>query len=79
MPRKQHLVRLSADERRELRLFVHRGYWDRRYGRSDPSPTWAVQRARILLRADVGPEGWGRAWTDQQIAEAIGVTPRTVA
>lgn len=68
MPRKQHIVRLYAFERRDLQFFVvHRG----------PTPDWARQRARILLRADVGGERRDR--TDQQIAEALGVAPRTVA
>jgi transposase len=76
MPRKQHIVWLDARQRSLLSSFVGAGDWD---VRDWPRQAWAVQRARILLRADIGPEGWGFDWTDQQIAEAMDVTPRTVA
>ena len=64
--RKQHLVRLSTDERRTLQHFLARGAATAR----------TLTRARILLKADQGPEGPG--WTDAQIATALDVSRPTV-
>ena len=58
-------VRLSADQRQTLQRLVHTG----------THPAHAQRRASILLRADAdGPDGW----TDQRIAEALGINRNTV-
>lgn len=67
MPRKQHIVRLSRDERRTLTRVV-------RTGRQS---AWTLQRARILLHADAAADG--PAWSDAAVAKAVGVATRTVA
>lgn len=67
MPRKQHMVRLSRDDRRTLTRLVRTG---RR-------AAWTLQRARILLHADAAADG--PAWSDAAVATAVGVSPRTVA
>lgn len=67
MPRKQHVVRLSRDDRRTLTRLVRTGRHAAR----------TLQRARILLGADAAADG--PAQTDAQVAEAIGVSARTVA
>lgn len=67
MPRKQHFVRLTADERRTLHAMVRTGH----------RSAWSLQRARILLAADAATED--RAWTDAEVAAAVGVSARTVA
>lgn len=67
MPRKQHLVRLSRDDRRTLTTMV-------RTGRRS---AWSLQRARILLLADAAADG--PVQTDRQVAQAVGVSARTVA
>jgi transposase len=66
MPRKLHVVRLTADQRAELRTLVRTG----------THPARTIQRARILLLAEVVPER--RARTDAEIADAVGVHPATV-
>ncbi len=67
MPRKQHIVRLSRDDRRILTRLV-------RTGRQS---AWTLQRARILLHADAAVDG--PAWSDAAVATAVGVSTRTVA
>jgi transposase len=67
MPRKQHIVRLARDDRRFLTRLVRTG---RR-------AAWTLQRARILLHADAAADGPARS--DAAVAEAVGVSPRTVA
>ena len=67
MPRKLHLVRLTTAERRDLERSIRTGV----------GPAWVLTRARILLKADRGLRG--RRWTDRAIAEAVDVSPRTVA
>jgi hypothetical protein len=67
MPRKQHLVQVSTAERGELAQVIRAG--------SAPARTRA--RARILLKADRGVRA--RRWRDVEIAEAVEVSPRTVA
>jgi hypothetical protein len=63
----QHMVRLTPEERGELHAYIANGV----------ASAHALQRARILLKADraVG----GRAWSDVAIAEALEVSSRTVA
>ncbi len=67
MPRKQHVVRLSRDDRRTLTAIVRTGH----------RSAWSLQRARILLATDAATAG--PAQTDAQVAAAVGVSARTVA
>ncbi len=57
--RKKYPIRLSADERDYLESLIARGSAEAR----------KLTHARILLKADEGPEG--PAWSDQRIAEAV--------
>lgn len=67
MPRKQHDVRLSHDERQTLTRMVRVGH----------RSAWSLQRARILLLADAAARGGCR--TDAEVAAVVGVASRTVA
>lgn len=67
MPRKQHIVRLSRDDRRTLHTMVRTGQ----------RSAWSLQRARILLATDTGTDG--PAQTDAQVAASVDVSARTVA
>lgn len=67
MPRKQHVVRLTRDDRRTLTAMVRTGQ----------RSAWSLQRARILLAADARTDG--PVQTDAQVAAAVGVSGRTVA
>lgn len=67
MPSRQHLVHLSTVERRALEQMIGSGH----------APARQLARARILLHADRGVRG--RRRTDRAIAEAVAVSPRTVA
>ncbi|MEI2616282.1 MAG: helix-turn-helix domain-containing protein [Thermomicrobiales bacterium] len=67
MSNKQHVVRLTAAERTELRQLIETGSAHAR----------RLKRARILLKADASIAG--PRWTDVQIAEALECSPRTVA
>jgi len=62
----KHRVKLTADERHELEGLVRRGR----------AAGWKLRRARALLKCDEG-EG-GPAWADDRIAEALGVTTRSL-
>jgi len=61
---KKYIVRLTAKERRILREVV----------KKLNGSSQKVRRAQMLLKADVA----GRAWTDEQIAEAFDSRTRTV-
>jgi len=61
---KKYIVRLSEEEREELRQVV----------KKLSGSSQKVRRANILLMADVD----GRAWTDKQIAEAYHCRIKTV-
>lgn len=63
---KTHVIQLTAGERVELEQWIHSG---RRSARGQA-------HARILLKADTGPEGPG--WSDSQICEAFEVSPASV-
>ena len=67
MPRKQHIVTLSASQRAELGKQMSSGVW----------PAQQLRRARILLKADAGAQG--PRLTDARIADAVEVSVRTVA
>lgn len=65
MPKK-YVLKLTAEERDELQRLVRKG---RVAG-------WKVQRAQALLHCDQASDG--PAWTDERIAEAFGVTTRSL-
>ena len=67
MPRKQHIVRLTRDDRHHLQQIVRTGH----------RSAWSLQRARILLAADSSTAG--PALTDAAVAAQVGVSTRTVA
>lgn len=61
---KKYIVRLSEDERRQLREVI----------KKLKGSSQKVRRAQILLKADVE----GLNWTDERIAEAFGCRTKTV-
>ena len=67
MTAKQHVVRLSAEERTGLMTLIGTG----------TARASRLKRARILLKADAS--AGGPRWTDVAIAEALEVSPRSVA
>jgi transposase len=66
MPRKLHIVHLTAEDRTALRAITRAG----------THPARTIARARILLLAHAVPGE--RARTDPEIAAAVGVHPATV-
>lgn len=66
MPAKKYIVNLSQAEREKLSTLVKTG----------KAAAYKRQRAQILLKADIGPEGPGLK--DSDIAAAINVGHRTV-
>jgi hypothetical protein len=62
---KKFVVRLTTDERGELRKLVKTG----------KAAAYKIRHANILLSADAN----GLGWTDEQIGEAYSVTSKTVA
>ena len=65
--RKKYVVQLSAKDRERCMELV----------RSGRAPARTLMHARVLLKADSGPEG--PRWTDAAIAEAMEVSTVTVA
>ena len=65
--KKQYAVRLSDEERSELRGLIAAG----------TAPARKLMHARILLKADQGPGG--PAWADERIAEAVESSQPTVS
>ena len=63
---KKYRVTLSADERRRLEELVSRGKADVR----------KLKHAQVLLKVDERADGPG--WTDDQVAEAVGVGTATI-
>ncbi len=63
---RKYIVRLSAQERSQLKKLVSTG----------KAAAHRITRARILMLADEGPEG--PAWIDEDVAQAGDVTVRTV-
>lgn len=61
----KHRVKLTDDERQDLEQLIRRG-----------AAGWKLQRAQALLKCDEGEAGPG--WSDARIAEAFGVTTRTL-
>jgi len=64
---KEHVVELTDEQRQRCRELVRAGC----------APARTVLHAQVLLKTDSSPAGPG--WTDQAIAEALGVTTVTVA
>jgi transposase len=63
---KKYIVRLEPREREQLQSLVSTGKGAAR----------KLTHARILLQADLSKQGPG--WTDKQIAQALGVTTRSI-
>jgi transposase-like protein len=63
---KKYVLKLTADERVDLERLVRRGH----------VAGWKIQRAQALLHCDQGPDG--PAWTDEKVAEAYGITTRSL-
>src|SRR3954471_16678184 len=63
---KKYVLKLTADERADLARLVRKGN----------VAGWKAQRAQALLKCDQGPDG--PAWPDARIAEAFGVTTRSL-
>ena len=63
---KKYILKLTAEERDELARLVRKGN----------AAGWKLQRAQALLKCDQGPDG--PAWPDERIAEAFGVTTRSL-
>jgi Homeodomain-like domain len=63
---KKYILKLTGDERAELARLVRTGN----------AAGWKLQRAQALLKCDQGPDG--PAWPDARIAEAFGVTARSL-
>jgi hypothetical protein len=59
MVHKRYIVDLTAQEREHLLAFISKG----------KASASGLLKARILLKADAGPQGEG--WTDTRIAEAL--------
>lgn len=66
MPEKRYIVTLSSEERQELESLISRG----------KSAVYRQRRARILLKADQGPDG--EHWSDAEIARALSIHWATV-
>ena len=64
---KKYIVELTVEQREELSDMISSGRAAAR----------ELTHARLLLKADQGPEGPG--WSDTKIAEALEVSPGTVA
>ena len=63
---KKYVLKLTTEERSELDRLVRKG----------KVAGWKLQRAQALLKFDQGPDG--PAWVDERIAEAFGVTVRSL-
>jgi Homeodomain-like domain len=63
---KKYVVRLSADEREQLRALIRKG----------KSSVQRLMKARILLKADVSEDGEG--WSDSEIVKALDTSLTTV-
>lgn len=64
---KKYSITLMKAEREQLEAMLTKG----------KAAAQKLRRARMLLKADSGPDG--PAWTDEQICEALDVTTKTVA
>ncbi len=66
--KKKYVVELSKDERERLHKFISAG----------TAPARMLNRARILLKADVGEHAGGQALIDREIAEMLDTSTATV-
>ena len=68
--RDKYRVKLTADERDELKQLVRKG----------KAAGWKLTRARALLKCDESGQGPapGAGWSDTRIAEALDVTTRSL-
>jgi hypothetical protein len=66
VPVKKYVVRLSTEEREQLRALIRKG----------KSSAQRLMKARILLKADVSEDGEG--WSDSEIVEALDTSLTTV-
>lgn len=66
MSEKKYIIELAPDEREGLKALVKKGR----------TAAHKRRHAQILLLSDTGPEGPG--WTDERIAEALGINSSTV-
>ncbi len=64
---KKYIVELTPEQRKELSEMI----------KSGKACARALTHARLLLKADAGPDGPG--WSDAKIAEALEISPTTVA
>ncbi len=67
---KKYVLKLTAEERRELEEIV------KGRGKGRAAARWKVRRAQVLLKCDQGE--LGPAWPDHRIAAAFEVTERSV-
>ena len=63
---KKYVVKLAVEERAHYERIVHTG----------KAGAWKIQHAQALLKLDQGENGAG--WSDERIAEAFGITARSV-
>ena len=63
---RKYVVKLTVDERNHFESVVHKG----------KSAAWKILHAQVLLKLDQGDDGPG--WCDKRIAEAFGVTERSI-
>ena len=66
MPKKKYIVSLTPEERQALEQLTTTGR----------APTYKVNHARILLKADTNQVDGG--WTDQAISEALDISASTI-
>lgn len=66
MPAKKYIVALSAEERQTLEQLTTTG----------KAAAYKINRARILLKADINQTGGG--WGDQAISDALDVSVATI-
>ena len=66
--RKKYLVQLTEEEREHLRKLISSG----------TAPARKLNRARILLKADVGKHAEGEALIDREIAQMLETSAATV-
>jgi transposase-like protein len=66
MNTRKYVLKLTADERTWLEAIVSKG----------KAAAWKIRHAYALLKMDQGENGPG--WDDARIAEAYGVTPRSL-
>lgn len=66
MNTRKYVLKLTADERAWLEAMVNKG----------KSAAWKIRHAHALLKMDQGDDGPG--WDDARIAEAYGMTRRSV-